>query len=106
MQVLNLKQFHMGKLPNTKTVLYTVEAGATAIVREAVFFNADASDDVEVKVYINDLPIVKQVVPAGETLYCGHEWHMVLKENDKIAVETSKTNVINAIISGAIATEG
>lgn len=106
MQVLSLEQFHIGKLPDGKTDVYTVAPGKTAIIREAVFFNADASEDVEVKLYINDLQMVKQIVAAGETLYCGHEWHLVLKENDKISVATSKTNVINAVLSGALATEG
>ena len=102
MQQRKLAQIFLGTLNAEKTAIYTVpETNKQTVIRDLSVYNQDATDTVEVKLYINDITVISQKVEPKDSLFVGKDWYLVLNPGDVVAAETTKANTINAIISGA-----
>ena len=102
MQFMELKQMYLGTLPVGSTSVYKVPTTKSgAILREIILHNIHGTEATNVSILVNNIPIVSSFIPAGESLFVGKDWHLVLKTNDEISITTSRNMVINAIVCGS-----
>lgn len=97
------KNLGEGQLPNSKTTLYTVPAGKTAIIRSILLVNTNASSRT-VNIYANFSGTSRRIVPANYVLGGSAKMEdtsaVTLEAGDFIEGDASVAAQVDYIISG------
>lgn len=92
-----------GQLPASKTTLYTVPAGKTAIINSIVLVNV-AGASRTVNLYVNLSGVSRRILPQNLTLMAGAKiddnTQITLEAGDLIEGDCSSATSVDYVISG------
>jgi hypothetical protein len=98
------KNLGEGQLPNTKTTLYTVPDGKTAIIRSIVLVNSNTTTARTVNLYVNFGAGSRRVIPPNSIMAASSKYEdvsaLTLEAGDIIEGDADVAANVDYIISG------